>query len=237
MFEAITTTLARFSILRTPQRRDLFAYNRVPDLGSLEAEKLGETADTSFEGATTHVRQKRLKKALIWILSISLMFSATLNIMFLYFQSRPNMGEGVGLVRNCGSTPAEARALNCTFDLMISAWTPPECYPREMSDNYIQEGAFTYWEDFETRREVPLETVLLGEFEHIYVSTGYHESHCAYVWERTVWAVNNDMLVDFQSFQEEHTAHCAKLLRKPLTHGDRLTRRFLSCQAKYSKWD
>lgn len=119
---------------------------------------------------------------------------------------------------HCGTTPAEARALGCKFDIMSFAWTPPSCYDHARSQSFLStHGPWTFYLDHNAT--IPLSTEDLSNHEVIWTEHGYHVVHCLYAWERLHRASllsssseQTGVLVPGEMANLNHTMHCVGLL-------------------------
>ncbi|KIW09344.1 uncharacterized protein PV09_00245 [Verruconis gallopava] len=117
-----------------------------------------------------------------------------------------------GLV-SCGSSPAEAKAMGCIFDVMSFAWTPPQCYDHETSQMYLnRNGPWIFYLDHNATQ--PLEFDTLSEHEVVWTEHSYHIVHCLYAWERGHMAMNKGKgtLIPSELGSIDHTRHCVDLL-------------------------
>ena len=117
-----------------------------------------------------------------------------------------------GLV-TCGSSPAEAKAMGCVFDVMSFAWTPPQCYDHETSQMYLnRNGPWIFYLDHNATQ--PLEFDSLSDHEIVWTEHSYHIVHCLYAWERGHMAMNmgKGTLIPGEMGSINHTRHCVDLL-------------------------
>lgn len=85
---------------------------------------------------------------------------------------------------HCGSTPQEARALNCVFDVMSFAWTPAACYDGALSQQVQDKtGPWIFYLDHNATQPIPSYERLTNELV-VWTEHSYHVSHCNYAWER-----------------------------------------------------
>jgi hypothetical protein len=83
----------------------------------------------------------------------------------------------------CGSTPAEARALGCKFDIMSFAWTPPACYDHSFSQAFLKKnGPWVFYLDHNATMPLAFDT--LSDYDVVWTEHSYHVVHCLYAWER-----------------------------------------------------
>lgn len=84
----------------------------------------------------------------------------------------------------CGSTPAEARAAGCHFDIISFTWLAGPCYDAGLSEAFAAETRDGDWfVDQGRTRPLTRDGVLSGEFTGIYVGMGYHLRHCTAMWK------------------------------------------------------
>jgi hypothetical protein len=113
---------------------------------------------------------------------------------------------------HCGSTPAEARALGCKFDVMSFAWTPPSCYDHAFSQKFLSEqGPWIFYLDHNATQ--PLAFDSLSNYDIVWTEHSYHVVHCLYAWERIHQAyLKQDLLLPQEMGSINHTEHCIGLL-------------------------
>jgi hypothetical protein len=121
---------------------------------------------------------------------------------------------------HCGSTPAEARALGCIFDVMSFAWTPPACYDHAFSQEFLaRNGPWIFYLDHNATMPLPFDT--LSDYEIVWTEHSYHVVHCLYAWERIHQAylgptATEDMgkrkLLPREMGSINHTEHCIGLV-------------------------
>jgi hypothetical protein len=112
---------------------------------------------------------------------------------------------------HCGSTPDEARALNCVFDVMSFAWTPKACYDHEHSvETMDRTGPWIFYLDHNATEPVPFEQ--LTDELVVWTEHSYHVSHCLYAWERIHRAYLGSMILPAELGSINHTLHCRDLL-------------------------
>ncbi|CZR68287.1 uncharacterized protein PAC_18186 [Phialocephala subalpina] len=119
----------------------------------------------------------------------------------------------------CGSSPAEAKALGCTFDIISFCWLPTRCYDAELSHTFDELVQWEWYIDHNKTQPVSKSEALTGELDGLYVSWEYHVQHCVYMWEKMHRALMGEgkRAVDGYIGVYAHTQHCGKML---LTRGD-----------------
>jgi hypothetical protein len=113
---------------------------------------------------------------------------------------------------HCGSTPSEARALGCKFDIMSFAWTPAQCYDHSLSQKFLEEqGPWIFYLDHNATQ--PLQFEDLSDYDIVWTEHSYHVVHCLYAWERIHRAYLADtLLLPGEMGSINHTTHCIGLL-------------------------
>lgn len=119
----------------------------------------------------------------------------------------------------------------------------PDCYNRELSEEYLAQGQFRFFGDELTYNEVPLDVVRRGEHSHIFTTNEHHLSHHAVMWRLQGLALAQKRFIDERSVDVSHTAHCAQKLLEthrlevdgPVGNGTRLpikiTTGFIPCMS------
>lgn len=152
-------------------------------------------------------------------------------------------------ILHCGSTPAEARALGCEFQLWDFAWTPKPCCDQVIENEYLDARDWGYYLDKEGKEEVDIAVAQSGDYV-IWTTVGQHYWHCAstvmkYVRDR---AVNSSSLALTDTEAEPgapHLEHClgsmiARAGKKVLYWDailDKMTPLYRQCYVKSSKGD
>lgn len=116
------------------------------------------------------------------------------------------------IISDCGASAAEARALGCQFDVMMSGWTPSECFNPEMMEEYMRAGAWRWYSDTNFTQEIALETVRQGKHGNIYTGPSFHFKHCIFIWAKQHWALTEQKPLDGDSYSHIHTQHCIDMV-------------------------
>lgn len=122
--------------------------------------------------------------------------------------------------QNCGSSPGEALALGCHFDIMSFCWLPTQCYDEALTDDFMQAGPWKWYTDRGGGVEVPEDVVHTGAYENLFVSFDYHRHHCAYMWSKLHRAVISGGPIDSYIGDYNHTRHCQRVLLPNNISGD-----------------
>lgn len=111
-------------------------------------------------------------------------------------------------LRNCGSTPDEARAAGCVFDVMMQLWTPPECMDSALSERFLAKGNWTWYADSDAKHIYSDEEIRKGNHDVVYVAQSYHRHHCIFAWERLVRAMRSQGPLIEELISYDHVMHC-----------------------------
>ncbi|KAI8631246.1 hypothetical protein F5Y19DRAFT_25287 [Xylariaceae sp. FL1651] len=117
----------------------------------------------------------------------------------------------------CGSTPEEALARGCKFDLISFCWLPDECYDSELVETFEAMRTWEYYADSERTEPVSREELLAGRGDGLYVTWEYHLRHCAFMWmklHRAILARGKPNMPEIDSYiaSLNHTNHCTTIL-------------------------
>lgn len=118
----------------------------------------------------------------------------------------------------CGKSPEEARTKGCVFDLFIGSFMHPQCFDESLHDRYMREHSWIFYVDPEGINEIPVEQVLAGEFEEIWMDGTFHYTHCAYVWEKHWRALESGggiVAMDTRARNGHHNMHCIDFIGAP----------------------
>lgn len=129
----------------------------------------------------------------------------------------------------CGSTPTQARAAGCEFDLISFNWLPPQCHDAALAETFeaelVEAGQLAWFTDANrTAPSLTREQIMTGEYSGVYVSLGYHLRHCTAMWRRMHRALMQSRggegegggggleRVDSYIWSYHHTRHCEEVL-------------------------
>ncbi|KDN63556.1 hypothetical protein CSUB01_09341 [Colletotrichum sublineola] len=118
-------------------------------------------------------------------------------------------------IEDCGETPAQARSNGCRYDIMVQQWVPAACYDEEHSEMYLSTYNWKWYYDIDAKHEMPDEVMRRGEHQVAFMVDDYHRRHCAYVWEVSARALQQQkpMLDEWLSYKHVH--HCNRILLSP----------------------
>ncbi len=118
--------------------------------------------------------------------------------------------------RPCGTTPAEARARGCHFDVMSFSWLPDACWDAALSAEFDDEKPWKWWryDEHGTLETISHEFVMTGEFTDVYVDQEYHVHHCIAMWKKLHRALlrGGQGAIDEYIGSYNHTLHCEEML-------------------------
>ena len=128
---------------------------------------------------------------------------------------------------SCGSTPTEASANGCTFDIMAFQYVPATCYEERImvtslsSESHLvpaETGEFPWYRWSNFTEPVPQTAVDLSRYTDIWTTNDWHLAHCLYMWKLLSHAVGRavsgeeGVYVLADATEPEHLAHCNALL-------------------------
>ncbi|KAL8895272.1 MAG: hypothetical protein Q9207_008234 [Kuettlingeria erythrocarpa] len=144
----------------------------------------------------------------------------------------------------CGTSSAEAIALNCTFDQLMWAWYPLHC-PHYANDAFaaaaLDDGA--PWRFYlDPKKQVPADgenwrRVLDNEVDGVYGERREHLSHCVYMFLGVGMVLKErdeggEGRATARAVDYEHLVHCAGVLMEGLRHGAETERGWWDVQTK-----
>jgi hypothetical protein len=118
----------------------------------------------------------------------------------------------------CGQSVAEARSRGCVYDGLSITWLPPECFDKELTDEFNRagpgpNGAWPYSMDKEGTMPMTLEetSLMADSGEGFWTSRGWHLSHCNYSWRKMYRAQKTGIAIERQKNDVHHIIHCGML--------------------------
>jgi hypothetical protein len=119
---------------------------------------------------------------------------------------------------SCGSTPTEARANGCTYDVLGNIWVPAPCLDTENLAEFKRRAPWQAYESFNSTRQLTEE-----EMSNYLLPDGYwtpvreHMIHCVLMWRRLHMGLQQDArLLDKHVLLYHHTEHCSQTLMEHL---------------------
>lgn len=179
--------------------------------------------------SSTSIRRRALPRSLIMPWPAILIFASlcallgalTSGIIFLAHGSCQSSATSLVettpevMIKPCGSTPAEARARGCHFDVISFCWLPDECDDREMSEEFDMVNQLEWFSDRERTQPVSHEQIMTGEYTGLYVNWEYHLRHCTAMWKKMHRAIAGSLgkaAIDSYIGVYSHTEHCEHML-------------------------
>ncbi|KAL2062924.1 hypothetical protein VTL71DRAFT_5996 [Oculimacula yallundae] len=113
---------------------------------------------------------------------------------------------------HCGNSTAEAKALDCRYDILLNHWVPSPCWEGDMVEEYQDDDSWTAYHDMNLTQ--PVKTVEeMADMDHYWTSNRDHINHCAMMWKKQFWAMFDDRgVIDSLMASPGHTDHCAQYL-------------------------
>lgn len=150
----------------------------------------------------------RLRRQVILYVSIGI---ATITTIFLIYHKFGTPKT----IEQCGTTPAEAKAKGCIFEMPGFSWLPKECVDSEVEAEFLKFKNLQYYRDANYTDEVSIEEVKRGDGPGFYVKQDYHAAHCAFLFKKLHRALDAGRKVDGLIHSVEHTGHCVHMLLAP----------------------
>lgn len=158
-------------------------------------------------------RSSGIKKTvpyLIWML-----LASTFTAMVTYWLCHTrHLNRSPNMHSPCGSSPSEARAAGCTFDIVSFNWLPDRCYDAELSEVFEKQLEWEWFLDVNQTLPVSKAEVATGEHPVLYVTWNYHITHCTYMWKKMHRSIIKGQLnsIDMYIGNYNHTEHCSHML-------------------------
>jgi len=119
------------------------------------------------------------------------------------------------VIDQCGTTPAQARARGCVFEMTGFSWLPKECSDPIVETEFLNSKNLQYYRDKNYTQEVSLEEVRRGDGPGFYVKQDYHLAHCGFLFKKLHRAISQGHKVDGLISPVHHTSHCVHMLLGP----------------------
>ncbi|PLB46357.1 hypothetical protein P170DRAFT_438178 [Aspergillus steynii IBT 23096] len=85
--------------------------------------------------------------------------------------------------RPCGTSPPEASAAGCIYDLMMNSWLPRTCFDEELTNEFRSLREWRFYADANGTKSLT-EEELAWRTEVVYTTTDYHYTRCVYSLRR-----------------------------------------------------
>ncbi|KAJ8130361.1 hypothetical protein O1611_g3269 [Lasiodiplodia mahajangana] len=120
----------------------------------------------------------------------------------------------------CGHTPAEARALGCSYDLLSATWWPAACEDQSTAKEFeewlrspkrLRPWPF-YLDQNGTQHLETLEELSEMAGKDIWTTQEFHTGHCMLWWKRLHKSMEGRIATNIWAGEYHHTAHCSNTL-------------------------
>ncbi|KAI0520847.1 hypothetical protein F5B22DRAFT_54612 [Xylaria bambusicola] len=164
----------------------------------------------------SRVWSRRLLFVAMTFIFSSLSGAATVWIAGLHHGSTSDPGRPVIVMEHpCGSSPAEAVARGCHFDVISFCWLPDACYDTELAEEFRANHKLEWFVDPDKQHPLSYEQIMTGEHTGLYVNWEYHVAHCTTMWKKMHRAILGDLgksAIDGYIGSYDHTKHCEMML-------------------------
>lgn len=168
--------------------------------------------DEPFAGRRNSISTRKRKRSVMLGTGVILILF-TLAVGGLFVVTAPRRHHIV-TTRSCGSTPAEARASGCVFDVMSFAWHQPACFDQELTSDFMEESDWQWFADEDATVGLPQMEVVAGEHPVVFVARQYKFVHCTFMWRKLHRAMLNKSPIDGYIGDYGQTKHCGQMLLK-----------------------
>lgn len=160
-----------------------------------------------------HSKSRNLKKQImLHALTFLLATAATTLTGYIIRPYPPRIARMKAL--HCGSNSTEARALNCTYDVLSNIWVPKPCLDRTNLNDFKRLAQWQAYETPEARRLLTEDE--MGDFVEpntFFRPIREHMVHCALMWRRLHRGYHEDQrYLDLRVKAYSHTLHCTQLM-------------------------
>ncbi|KAH8903528.1 hypothetical protein BR93DRAFT_971612 [Coniochaeta sp. PMI_546] len=123
------------------------------------------------------------------ISTATILFTVTLVIILVFTLQSKHTAPNEKAPEECGTSPSSARRNNCVFDAVLMGWVPRRCYDSDLATRLLAQKEWSFYPgpDFNTTK-VPLDEVLAGEWDKLYIEPGFYIAQCIATWRKT-WQV------------------------------------------------
>lgn len=131
-----------FAILKWKRWQDQQAYAHVDIAGGTDSGELEPRIPSPSKGSSK--RQLLVYTILIYMILSSIILLHLAFSAFFYNKIRNPLSSNAKpdstiMFSPCGSTPSEARAASCVFDIVAFSWLPPRCHDAELGEEFRQQ--------------------------------------------------------------------------------------------------
>jgi hypothetical protein len=185
--------------------------------GRLSSDSSFDDIDIEHQIKPRRTRRSRLGKWALRLLVSWLTIWSTVNISTKVWKTF-HKPERVSCA--CGSSLAEARALDCRFDPLASAWLRPQCIDEDLTAEFNRagpepDGSWNYYTDFQKSGTYTLEQVanLADTGIYYYNTQAWHLAHCTFNWRKSLRSRWTGVVMEARSDTEEHVKHCEAMMK------------------------
>jgi hypothetical protein len=154
-------------------------------------------------------RSRFIFSLIITLVSLSIVYVWSTSIQFrIQAQNRPR-------ITHCGSTPAEARALGCKFEVHNFAWVPPDCFDDQLAAEWDADPSWAFSRNMTAQPNISPPDLYTreegesGDLQHAIVPWRQHVAHCAFIMRKYQRSVMMNRPMDNWTYSYHHTSHCA----------------------------
>ncbi|KAM7220095.1 hypothetical protein V8F06_004423 [Rhypophila decipiens] len=114
----------------------------------------------------------------------------------------------------CGTSPEEALALGCHFDIIATAWLPPRCIDKDLVAEFEATYPWRYFRNPDGTDPYPDDghDALGSQNTTIWTTKRWHVAHCLYMWRKLNRALVRGRMTDGETITQWHTDHCTNLI-------------------------
>ena len=118
----------------------------------------------------------------------------------------------------CGTSPEEAKALGCKYDILSNHWVPAPCMDEDAVREYQSDGSWFGYSDENRTQKLSIDA--MSEVPFYFTNMRDHILHCAMLWRKQYRALSEKRArLDSLIVDEEHTMHCSDFLIRMTEHG------------------
>lgn len=93
--------------------------------------------------------------------------------------------------RPCGTSPSDASAAGCIYDVMMNSWLPQTCFDEELTNEFRGLREWRFYADANGTRSLT-EEELAWRTEEVYTTLDYHYTRCVYSMRKDQRAVERE---------------------------------------------
>jgi hypothetical protein len=156
------------------------------------------------------------RKSLIpLIITTIVLLAVTIVTVFVFNPHSKDTPPNEKAPEECGTSPSSARRNGCVFDAVLMGWVPWRCYDSDLATHLLAQKDWSFYPspDFNTTK-VPLDEVLAGEWDKLYIEPGFYIAQCIATWRKTWQVAVSEGVLDGYVGDEHHTSHCEMLISK-----------------------